>query len=285
MLHIRTSMDHSRSSRDARSIDGDAAQRSSRGHMESPSIHDDGIGQFTSPLRSVTTSDAVNTLPSISSELTHTTTGGTLMQGHTRTQSDSSSNLHKFTKALNSLSNRVGSVKPDLFDDSQFRSGEAANYPEIPGEIHRNAQLPLILERYNPRRDASGNVTPMVRESRSRTRSFNDENSPTTPRSRSPLPPQSPRSPSPLPSPTTADTAEVRRPSRRDTLEVPQSPHSPTSLPSPTDADIPRVRRPSRQDTLEVPPMAHLNPTRSNQSIPLVAVLADPEGVQVEEPP
>ncbi|KAF2750116.1 hypothetical protein M011DRAFT_492413 [Sporormia fimetaria CBS 119925] len=57
-------------------------------------------------------------------------------------------------------------------DDSEFKRGPARNFPETPGEIHRNANLSVIRERYNPPRDPHGDVTPEFGPVRSRSPSF-----------------------------------------------------------------------------------------------------------------
>ena len=78
----------------------------------------------------------------------------------------------KVAKALTSMGNFFGTANRDWFDDSEFRRGKALDFPEIPGEEHRNRDLPQIREQYNQPRDSDGNVTPMRREARSRASSF-----------------------------------------------------------------------------------------------------------------
>jgi len=49
----------------------------------------------------------------------------------------------------------------------------ALDFPEIPGEEHRNSALTQIREQYNPVRDANGYATPNISGRRSRAASFN----------------------------------------------------------------------------------------------------------------
>ncbi|KAF2433379.1 hypothetical protein EJ08DRAFT_583857 [Tothia fuscella] len=123
----------------------------------------------------------------------------------------------------------LGTAPPTLFDDSEFRSGRASDFPELPGEQNRNSALPQIREQYNPTRDAQGNRSPGIREPRSRATSFNGsvasgrvfERSPSISRATSPhldtrdsLESEDHRSLS-----SADDMPRPRR--RRDTLEVP----------------------------------------------------------------
>lgn len=68
----------------------------------------------------------------------------------------------------------LGTPAPDAFDDSAFRVGPAADFPTVPGEVHRNAELPQIMASYNQPRDSEGQITPIPGGHRqhSRTGSF-----------------------------------------------------------------------------------------------------------------
>ncbi|KAI9678524.1 MAG: hypothetical protein M1822_007467 [Bathelium mastoideum] len=78
----------------------------------------------------------------------------------------------KVRKALIAMGNFFGTAPRDWFDDSEFKRGKALDFPEIPGEEHRNRDLPQIREQYNQPRDSDGNVTPMHPEQRSRASSL-----------------------------------------------------------------------------------------------------------------
>jgi hypothetical protein len=80
--------------------------------------------------------------------------------------------IGKMATAINSIGDKLGSAAHAKLDDSNFKLGEARNFPIIPGEIHRNPNLPHIQELYNPPRDARGDVSPEFRAQRSRSGSF-----------------------------------------------------------------------------------------------------------------
>ncbi|CAG8977497.1 hypothetical protein HYALB_00009331 [Hymenoscyphus albidus] len=68
-------------------------------------------------------------------------------------------NRKKIAKTLNKIGTYIGTAAPDRFDDSEFKRGLSANFPEIPGEPNRNPGLNRIREAYNPERDADGLAT------------------------------------------------------------------------------------------------------------------------------
>ncbi|KAH8592070.1 hypothetical protein B0O99DRAFT_518608 [Bisporella sp. PMI_857] len=142
--------------------------------------------------------------------------------------------------ALKVVGDYIGTAAPDRFDDSEFRRGRAMNFPEIPGEEARNADLNKIKRQYNKERDVDGNVTPVLGGQRSRASSFNgsvvsgaglgfkdslselkDRSpvSPTTPRRRRDTSPGVTMQRSPSTSSMVMTTERPR--TRRDTLEVP----------------------------------------------------------------
>jgi hypothetical protein len=173
----------------------------------------------------------------------------------------------KVANSLTELANYVGTAAPNRFDISEFRRGRAVDFPEIPGEEHRNRALPQIREQYNQTRDADGYITPVGRESRSRASSFNDSiasgrgiGGSTTPRSASPQPPHSSRSPSPVPSLTIPRRPHASTfPVLRTSIEQPNSPSSPTAGSS-------GVGLRPRRDTLEVPSPTHRSTSRNGPS-------------------
>jgi hypothetical protein len=167
-------------------------------------------------------------------------------------------NRRKVARTLRAVGKYLGTPAHGLFDDSEFKHGKALDFPEIPGEEHRNPDLPQIREQYNQARDADGNVTP-GRPSRagSITNSvisgLDIEGSSTRPRVASPSPPSSP-SPLPFSSPTTprilhASTLPAERPS------VERQNHRSSSSAG-TSAGGQRLWR----DTLQVPSAAHHRP-------------------------
>ncbi|POR36413.1 Uncharacterized protein TPAR_03390 [Tolypocladium paradoxum] len=86
------------------------------------------------------------------------------------TAADSGSR-RKVAKMLIAVGNSLGAKAQHVLDDSEFKLGAAGDYPEVPGEDNRNRLLDEIRDRYNPRRHADGNATPLPR-SRSRDGSF-----------------------------------------------------------------------------------------------------------------
>lgn len=50
----------------------------------------------------------------------------------------------KFAKVLTRIGNYVGTAAQKRFDDSEFKHGKAVDFPEIPGEQHRNSALPQM---------------------------------------------------------------------------------------------------------------------------------------------
>jgi hypothetical protein len=55
-----------------------------------------------------------------------------------------------------------GTAADGRYDVSEFKHGRADDFPEIPGEEHRNIALRQIREQYNKTRDADGHVTPAL---------------------------------------------------------------------------------------------------------------------------
>ncbi|KAL0253457.1 hypothetical protein SLS55_010436 [Diplodia seriata] len=70
----------------------------------------------------------------------------TTVEGHRR----------KVTRALMSLGNYFGTVDYSTFDDSEFRRGDASEYPQVPGEENRNPALPRIKLQYSSHQDGGG---------------------------------------------------------------------------------------------------------------------------------
>ncbi|TVY82447.1 hypothetical protein LSUE1_G004250 [Lachnellula suecica] len=157
-------------------------------------------------------------------------------------------NRKRVATALTAIVNHLGTAAH--FDDSEFKHGKALDFPEIPGEQHRNPTLPQIREQYNQHRDSDEPSTPILRERHSRasfTGSINSglgiERYTTSPRAASPHSPQSPRSPSPYPRSSTL-------PVQRTSSEL----HNP---PSPSSPALSEGGARPRRDTLEVPSPVH----------------------------
>lgn len=190
----------------------------------------------------------------------------------------------RVASALNRFGEYIGTPKPGLFDDSDFRRGKAAGYPVIPGEKSRVADLYRIKSQYKDLRHMEEEYMPELRRQRSRTASFThvETISPIS-RSASPSRSQSGRSPSRTPHPA------VQAP-RSNTL-----PSQPTPRDSPE--PVSRNGRSRRRDTLEVPSPDHHHPPTwghlhipfssspftmppsTEQSPPRIVVSPDPETV------
>ncbi|KAK8032727.1 hypothetical protein PG990_002461 [Apiospora arundinis] len=141
----------------------------------------------------------------------------------------------KMARMIGGLGRYMGTPAPDLFDDSEFKHGKALDFPEIPGEAERNADLVQVRLQYNPPRD-SEDESPPLRRTRSRAESFTsiaagyDAMGISISRSASPSRVPSARSNTlpvgrtpqddAAPHITTADSNDAR-PRRRETLEVP----------------------------------------------------------------
>jgi hypothetical protein len=253
------------------------------------SMQEVGIGLFRASSHSDDTPGATDMRRSFSnsgggtsSEIVPTTSRPAPGQGHQvkRSWTADAANRRKVAKALTAIGNYLGTAAHDQFDDSEFKRGKAVDFPEIPGEEHRNSALPQIRERYNQSRDADGNVTPVLRERPSRAGSFTGsvasglgiEGSSTTPRAASPQSPQSPHSPSAFSSPTTPRRPHASTlPAERTSFELQNPPSSSSAGPT-------RGRLRQRGDTLEVPSPVHYGPTRNNPSAPSVtSIVTIPE--------
>lgn len=181
-------------------------------------------------------------------------------------------NRRKVARTLTAMGNYLSNAMHDRLDDSGFKHGKALDFPEIPGEEHRNRALRQIREQYNSGHETEGCITPVIREPRSRAGSFIstapsmrsiDDGS--TPRATSP---QRARSRSPAPSPTTPrDSGDGSSTIRRDS-----STHR-NSLSSPRLNGVQQRTQPQkrRRDTLEVPSPAHYSPGQNSAfSIPSI---------------
>ena len=259
-------------------------------HHRNGSMQEVGRALSTASSHSVATPDATDMRRSFSNgdrgasiEVLPTTSQSAPEQGHHAKQSGmaDAGNRRRVAETLTAIGNYLGTAAPDRFDDSEFKHGKALDFPEIPGEEHRNRALHQIREQYNHSRDAEGNVTPMLREQSSRAGSFTGsvasglgvEGSSITPRAASPQPPQSPHSPSLFPSPTTPRRPHANTfPVERGSFEL-QNPLLSSSTGSAGD----RLRQ--RRNTLEVPSPVHHSPTWNSPSASSITpIVTVPEG-------
>lgn len=227
---------------DARSMDGGVFQGSRQDPTRPPDMQEVGIGPFTGSPRAIATPDATDVRSNISNE-SRATAGGTapgpVHQAKRR----------KVTKTLTAIGNYLGTPTHDWYDDSEFKCGPALDFPEIPGEEHRNRELPQIREQWN--------ITPVLREQRSRAGSFHS-------RAASVLDGEgslsTPRAASRFPSPTRSERPRGSTlPAERSSFER-QNPAS-----SPSAGSNGAMLQP-RRATLEVPSPVHFNPTRNKSS-------------------
>jgi hypothetical protein len=236
-------------------------------HHCSCSMHE-SINPGTGSIHSVTTQDATNMSRSSSNGRGPSSDLPSPGQppGLKRTQTNDKGYRRRVAVLLTTANNYFGTVSPSRFDDSDFKHGEALNFPVVPGEEHRNPKLRQINEQYNPDRDTAGNVTPIPRGRPSRAASFASSHasghvvgggSSTS------------RATSPSPSPSRSRRPHAGTPAvRHNSFEL-QNP-LPSSSAGSTGGSL------HRRDTLEVPSQAHYGHTRNNISAssapPIVAI-------------
>jgi hypothetical protein len=197
-------------------------------------MHENGTGSLNESSHTVVSADASEDPQSIlndgeeySNEIAATTAGSS--------KHPDLGKRRQVAKALASISSYVGTARRELFDDSEFKSGLALNFPEVPGEINRNRALPRIRKQYNNR---PASFTGSVGSG------LGDEGSSATARAGSPTTPRradagfflSERTSFELHKSSTLSSAGLtrgRQRKRRDTLEVPAPTrygHTPHSL-------------------------------------------------------
>lgn len=123
-----------------------------------------------------------STMPSPTRQMTRTTTRRTSGQAARRGTSGTVDTVvtmeggsrRRVARAFEIIGDKLGTPAPDTFDDSEFLTGRAADFPTVPAEEQRNPELPQIMASYNPPRDSDGNATPnlALRRQRSRGESF-----------------------------------------------------------------------------------------------------------------
>ena len=141
-----------------------------------PEAHDVDENIYQSPPQNSTALPEVlqvsTRLSTSSSHIRPSSTNGEILTPE-RTWTTDLGSRRKVAMALTRMGNFFGTAPREWFDDSEFKRGKALDFPEIPGEEHRNADLPQIREQYNQPRDSEGNVTPMLHDHRSRASSLN----------------------------------------------------------------------------------------------------------------
>jgi hypothetical protein len=196
---------------------------------------------------------ALTAMSTISNEMEPTTSRPSHSQSpqlhRSSTSSTADAGRRKVAKTFTAIGKRLGTAPPNLFDDSEFKSGNAGDFPEIPGEVNRNPTLPQIREQYNLPRDSDGHVTP-VHRGRSRSGSFNGSVTSDIGRERS----------------LSRSRAASPQSNNRPSMEMQNQPSSPGS---------PGSWMHVRRDTLEVPGPSHgrsnsmASPTAAQREIDL----------------
>lgn len=144
-------------------IDGldHGARTTPRGHQM------DELSPVPSPTREIARSTTTTTARRASEHAARRGTFGTVNSeatvqgGRSRRRAD---------RVFARIGDWFGMPDPDTFDDSEFSTGRAADFPTLPGEEQRNPELPQILASYNPPRDSDGHATPNLALRRQRSR-------------------------------------------------------------------------------------------------------------------
>jgi hypothetical protein len=244
-------------------------------------------GVFTASLRSVATPVVTDIRHSPSHDSARTScetsvfptiTRPTPTHQPRRSWTTDTGNRRKVAQGLTAVADYLGTPALDRFDDSEFKHGKAVDFPEIPGEEHRNRALPQIRTQYNQTRDEDGNVTPLAREQSSHSRApsitgsfvsgLGIEGVSIAPRSSSPHSFGSPLPSSPIKS----------RGARSSTSPTVEQGSFEGQIPGPSSLTEGRPRR--RRDTLEVPSHIHPSPTQittppQGQTSPTIVVSPD----------
>ncbi|KAK6815691.1 hypothetical protein PG987_016457 [Apiospora arundinis] len=209
----------------------------------------------------------------------------------------------KMARMIGDLGRYMGTPAPDLFDDSEFKHGKALDFPEIPGEAERNADLVQVRLQYNPPRD-SEDESPPLRRTRSRAESFTsiaagyDAMGISISRSASPSRVPSARSNTlpvgrtpqddAAPHITTADSNDAR-PRRRETLEVPSPARyhgSSWNSPQTTNENVVTSTEESTQDSSPPTIVISAEPEASSSRAPATSIPdLTPESSIPERPP
>ena len=166
------SMANSSRSESVRSINGERPGYPGNTPRRSPAMHE--VSRQDTPR-------ATNAHPRPSDDLlsvTSPTRLGIDLQDNISMASHPSSR-HVVAKALLAVERKLSTVPLDSrIDESDFRTGKARVFPEIPGEQYRNQALPQIREQYRRQRGGRGYSSLGAREPRSRSGSFGGSTDP-----------------------------------------------------------------------------------------------------------
>lgn len=229
------------------------------------SMPENGTGIFTAPSHDAAPRSAINRRSS-SNDGEGTVNEVEIVPTTSRSSAADAGYRRKVRKTLTLMGNYLTTASHDQFDDSEFKHGKALNFPEIPGEVHRNPELPRIREHYNQYPEEDGNITPVLRRQSSRAGSFigsvtsrpSVEGSSTTPRATSP------------------------RMLHASTFPLERTSSELRNLSSSTPAGTNGGMMKQRSDTLEVP--KHHSPTRNNPSASSITSIVTP-GLNPPTPP
>lgn len=194
-------------------------------------------------------------------------------------------NRRKVAKVLTTFANYVGTAAQDRFDVSDFKGGKALDFPELPGEAHRNPDLSQIREQYNVLGKTISRAGSFTGSAASRS-SF-EGGSAATPRAGSPQP----RSASTFPlSPRPQRPHAIPLPAEGSSLEL-------RNTASSSSAGSTRGKLRPRGNTLEVPSPVHQSSTWDNhstssiitvlerQTSPTIVVSSEPDMSSSTHPP
>ncbi|RHZ63795.1 uncharacterized protein CDV56_109209 [Aspergillus thermomutatus] len=159
-----------------------------------------------------------------------------------RSATEDQGSRRKIARTLFAVSNWMSNAAHDRYQNSEFKSGPALRFPEIPGEENRNGDLNKIRKQYNRGQDIDDVGTSGSPDRLSRTPSFTGsissrrdfEGSPPIPRTASPAPSVGGRSQTSMsqadrssfdiqnPSSSSGNATGSRSRARGNTLEVPK---------------------------------------------------------------
>lgn len=148
-FQIQPITDSSRSSADSHSIRNEG--------FESPHQDDRQEGMY--PMTAISHSDtfpsagSTNVNGETSDTIAPITTRPSLKQAAHESSASDIGSRRKVAKTLVKIGNYLGTAAHDQFDNSEFTHGKAQDFPEIPGEEHRNPELSQIRQQYNQTRN------------------------------------------------------------------------------------------------------------------------------------
>lgn len=175
--------------------------------------------------------------------------------------------------ALLTIGDKLGTAAHKKLDVAPFKDGKARDFPTTPGEHLVNPSIRRVESSYNPRRDSSGNVTPNLGHTWSRSPSFTSlasrpsfEPGPNSPRLRDSTSPGPSGAGSPRqrgsssPGPAVGDLSRPRNSSPPGPSGSGSSRTRGSSSPGPAGEGSPRPGVQKRRSTLDVPKQAYGRP-------------------------